>query len=113
MEEDKGDIEFSPVLIMEYIKQSSIGRYLASDNIDFDVKFKMPKEYYEEMMKYPLKPQFIKFDINYDESSEILSVRAGLDVINRFREQKAMVEIASLYEQHYAQRYKKYIEALK
>jgi hypothetical protein len=64
-------------------------------------------------MRYPLKPQFIKFDIKYDESSEILSVRAGLDVINRFREQKAMIEIASLYEQHYAMRYKKYIEALK
>lgn len=113
MEEAKGDIEFSPVLIMEYIKQTTVGRYLASDSQDIEVKFKMPKCYYDEIMNYPLKPQFIKLDIQYNEENEILCIRASQDVINRYREQKSMIEIASLYEEHYAQRYKKYIEAIK
>ena len=113
MEEAKGDIEFSPILVMEYIKQTTVGRYLASECQDIEVKFKMPKEYYEKMMNYHLKPHFIKFELQYDEGSEILTVKALADVINRFREQKAMIEISSLYEDHYAQRYKKYVEALK
>ena len=107
-----GEIEFSPVLIMEYIRQTTIGRFLNSETMDIVVKFKLKKNYYDEMKAYHQQVQFIRLYDEYDEENEILSVRTDEVLINRFREQKAMMEIANKYENQYKERYKKYIEVV-
>lgn len=107
-----GEIEFSPVLIMEYIRQTTIGRFLNSETMDIVVKFKMKKNYYDEMKAYHQQVQFIRLYDEYDEENEILSVRTDEVLLNRFREQKSMMEIANKYENQYKDRYKKYVEVV-
>ena len=107
------EIAFSPILIMEFIRQTTVGRFLNKEDVtDFVVKFKISKKYYDEILAYPLQAQTIRLNLQYDESSEILEVRAEEILINRFREQKSQVEIASKYENQYAERYKKFIEVI-
>ena len=41
--EENIEVPFSPILIMEFVRQTTIARYLNSDTLDMDVKFKLPK----------------------------------------------------------------------
>jgi hypothetical protein len=107
-----GEVDFSPVLIMEYIRQTTIARFLNSETIDMVVKFKMKKNYYEEMKAYHQQVQFIRIYDEYDAENEILSTKTDEILLARFREQKALVEIANKYENQYKERYKKYIEVI-
>ncbi|MBR5599511.1 MAG: hypothetical protein IKW39_05670 [Alphaproteobacteria bacterium] len=107
-----GEIEFSPVLIMEFIRQTTIGRFLNSESSDIVVKFRLKKNYYDEIKSYHQQVQFIRLYDEYDEENEILSVKADEVLLSRFREQKAMNEIACKYENMYKERYKKYIEVV-
>ena len=107
-----GDIGFSPVLIMEFIRQVTIARFLNSETLDLVVKFKMKKNYYDEMKSYHQQVQFIRIYDEYDEGNEILSVKTDEVLLNRFREQKALMEIANKYEKQYEERYKKYVEVV-
>jgi hypothetical protein len=52
------------------------------------------------------------FVCQYDEGNEILSVKTDEVLLNRFREQKALMEIANKYEKQYEERYKKYVEVV-
>ena len=107
------DIPFSPILIMEFIRQVTVARFLNSnDTSNLEVKFKLPKQYYEEIKAFPLKAQTIRLDIAYDEKKEILKVKADEVLVHRFKEQKSQVEIANKYEEQYAKRYKKFIEIM-
>lgn len=107
-----GEISFSPVLIMEFIRQTTVARFLNSETLDICVKFKIAKKYYDEMKAYHQQVQFIRLYDKYDENSEILSVKTDEVLLNRFREQKSLVEIANKYENMYKDRYKKYIEVV-
>lgn len=106
------DVPFSPILIMEFIRQVTINRFLNSETMDITVQFKLPKKYYEEIKAYPLQAQTIHLDWQYDEKSEILSVKADEVVLAHFREQKSLMEIAGKYEGQYAERYKNFIEVI-
>ena len=103
------NILFSPILIMEFVRQVTINRFMNGETV---VKFKLPKSYYEEIKAFPLKAQTIHLDIAYDEKTEILAVKADEIIVNRFKEQKSMTEIAGKYEGQYAERYKPFIEVL-
>lgn len=107
MSEEK--VPFSPILIMEFVRQVTVNRFLSGETA---VKFKLARAYYEEIKAFPLKAQTIHLDISYDEKAEILTVKADETVVNRFKEQKALTEIAGKYEGQYAERYKPFIEVL-
>ena len=106
-DELNGEISFSPVLIMEYIRQTTVARFLNSESLDIVVRFKIKKEYYDEMKAYHQQVQFIRLYDEYDEENEILSVKTDEVLLNRFKEQKSLVEIANKYENQYKERYKK------
>lgn len=106
------DVPFSPILIMEFIRQVTVSHFLNSETLDMAVRFKLPKAYYDEIMAFPLKAQTIRLTYDYDEANEILSVKTDEVLINRFKEQKSLVEIANKYEGQFAERYKKFIEVV-
>jgi len=112
MAEEALNVPFSPILIMEFVRQVTINRFLNSDTMDMVVQFKLPKIYYEEIKAFPLKAQTIHLDIKYDANAEILTVKADEIVLQHFREQKSLVEIAGKYEAQYAERYKNFIEVI-
>ena len=100
---------FSPLLIMEFIRQVTVARCLTADNPTLETKFHLSKDYYEQIMAFPLQVQLIRLVLDYDNTAEILTVKTDETLINRFKEQKSLVEIAQKYEGQYAQRYKNYI----
>jgi len=108
-QESIANIPFSPILIMEFVRQVTINRFM---NGETAVKFKLSKAYYEEIKAFPLKAQTIHLDIAYDEKNAVLTVKADETIVNRFKEQKSMTEIAGKYEGQYAERYKQFIEVL-
>lgn len=112
MTEKNSEAEFSPILIMEFIRQVTVAHYLSGQSLEEAVRFKLAKMYYDEIMAYELKVQFIRLYLGYDEEQEVLSVKADEILINRFKEQKSLVEIAGKYEGQYAERYKRFIEVL-
>ncbi len=112
MTEENTEALFSPILIMEFIRQVTVAHYLNGKLLEEPVRFKLAKSYYDEIMAYYLKAQLIRLKVEYDEASEILSVKTDETLINRFNEQKSLVEIACKYEGQYAKRYKKFIEVM-
>ena len=112
MAEEFEIMEFSPILIMEFIRQVTAGRVLASENPDLEVKFKIKKSYYDEMMAYPLQVQFINLVAKYNENDEILIVGVTEGLISHFKEFKSLGEISSRYEEQYKDRYKAFVEVL-
>ena len=113
MAEISNNVPFSPILIMEFVRQVTAAHFLNSENTEnLSVKFKLPKQYYDKIKAFPLKAQTIRLNIQYDETSEILTVKADDILLNRFKEQKSQVEIANKYEEQYAERYKKFIEVV-
>lgn len=112
MAEESTEAQFSPVLIMEFIRQVTVAHYLNGKAMDEPVRFKIAKFYYDEIKAYPLQVQFIRLYAEYDEATEVLAVKADETLINRFNEQKSLVEIAGKYEGQYAERYKKFIEVM-
>ena len=111
-EETSADIPFSPILIMEFIRQTAVNRSLNSENADVTTQFKIAKEYYDKIVAFPIKAQSIHLDIKYDEKKEVLSVKPDETVLQHFKEQKSLTEIAGKYENQYKERYKKFIEIL-
>lgn len=111
-EETLEDIPFSPILIMEFIRQTTINRSLNSEKSETVTQFKLPKKYYDEIAAFPIQAQSIHLDIKYDEKTEILSVKADETVLQHFKEQKSLIEIAGKYENQYKERYKKFVEIL-
>lgn len=109
---DFENIEFSPILIMEFIRQVTAGRVMAADKPDLKVSFKIKKSYYDEMRAYPLQVQFINLISEYDEDREILTIGVTEGLINHFKEYKSLVEISSKYEEQYKDRYKSFIEVI-
>ena len=113
MVEKTTDVPFSPILIMEFIRQVTISHFLNSENTEnLVVQFKIAKSYYDEIRAYPLQAQTIRLSYQYDEKDEILSVKADEILLNRFKEQKSLVEIANKYENQYTERYKPFIKVL-
>ena len=109
---DETEVPFSPILIMEFIRQSTVARCLNNETTQLVVRFKLPKMYYDEIMGYYLHAQLIRLYLDYDEATETLTVKTDDTLINRFKEQKSLVEIACKYANKFAERYKKFIEVL-
>ena len=109
---DETEVPVSPILIMEFIRQSTVARCLNNETTQLVVRFKLPKMYYDEIMGYYLHAQLIRLYLDYDEATETLTVKTDDTLINRFKEQKSLVEIACKYENKFAERYKKFIEVL-
>lgn len=112
MEEDSEKKEFSPILIMEFIRQVTVARCLMAKTTDTEVKFRLVKTCYDEIMAYPLKAQLLWLELSYDANTEVLSVKADKVLIERFREQKSLVEIAGKYEAQYSDRYRNFVEVI-
>lgn len=106
------DISFSPILIMEFIRQTAINRSLNNENSEAVTRFKLKKSYYNEIKVFPIQAQTIHLVINYDEPTETLSVQPDEIVLQHFKEQKSLIEIAGKYENKYKERYKKFIEII-
>lgn len=111
-EETSKDIPFSPILIMEFIRQTTINRALNSENPETATQFKISKKYYNEIMAFPIQAQTIHLDINYNEKTETLSAKPDETVLQHFKEQKSLMEIAGKYENQYKERYKNFIEII-
>ncbi len=112
MAEEITEAQFSPVLIMEFIRQVTVAHYLNGKAMEDPVRFKLRKALYDEIKAYPLQVQFIRLYAEYDEATEVLAVKTDEILINRFKEQKSLVEIAGKYEGQYAERYKNFIEVM-
>lgn len=104
--------DFSPILIMEFIRQVAVARFLNEEKTCEKVQFKISKSYYDELTAYPLQVQFIGLSAVYDEGTEVLTVIPSEETIDFFKAHKSMVEIACQYEETYANRYKPYIEVI-
>lgn len=111
-EEKENTVPFSPILIMEFVRQVTINKFLNSDTTDMVVRFKLAKNYYTQIKEFPLQAQTIHLEWQYDENAEVLSVRADDTIINRFKEQKSLFEIAGKYENQYAERYQQFISVI-
>ncbi|MCM1322674.1 MAG: hypothetical protein NC218_00635 [Acetobacter sp.] len=112
MSEENNEAQFSPILIMEFIRQVTVAHYLNGKPMEEPVRFKLVKSYYDEIKAYELQVQFIRLYDEYNVATEVLSVKTDDVLINRFKEQKSLVEIAGKYEAQYAERYKKFIEVM-
>ncbi len=112
IKENSGEALFSPILIMEFIRQVTVAHYLNGKSLEEPVRFKLAKVYYDEIKACDLQVQFIRLYTEYDETEEVLSVKTDETLLNRFKEQKSLVEISGKYEGQYAERYKKFIEVL-
>lgn len=112
MTEEYIKVAFSPISIMEFIRQVSVARYLNGQSLEQAVKFKISKDYYQQIMDFELKAQLIRLYLDYDEGQEVLSVKTDEVLLERFREQKSLVENAQKYEGQYAERYKQFIEVV-
>ena len=112
MSENNNNTPFSPILIMEFIRQTTAGRFLTAETTDMSVKFKISNSYYTEIQNFPIQGQFINLDIEYDNATEILTVKANEALLNHFREQKSLIEIAQKYANQYKDRYQKFIEVM-
>lgn len=113
MADDSTDnIPFSPILIMEFIRQTTVAHCLNGDSADIATRFKINKTRYTEIAAFPLQAQFIRLYPEYDEATEILTVKTDETLLNRFKEQKSQVEIAGKYEAKFAERYKQFIEVV-
>ena len=110
MDNNNDTVPFSPILMMEFIRQTTVAKCLSGESVDIAVRFRLDRPYYDEIMSFPLKAQLIRLKLDYDEKAEILTVRTDEVLLNRFREQKSLVEIAGKYEGQYAERYTKFIE---
>ncbi len=110
---DDEQVSFSPILIMEFIRQTTMARCLAGESAEIVVKFKLSKTYYDEIMAFPLKAQLIRLYLDYDEKEEVLTVKTDETLLGRFREQKSLKEIAGKYEDKFAERYKNFIKVVK
>lgn len=112
MAEDMVNIEFSPILIMDFIRLITVSHTLKSDNSDLVTKFKIDKTYYDELKSFPIQSQFIGLEESYSPENNILTVKATQNVINHFKSQKALLEMCEKAEEQYKERYKTYIELL-
>lgn len=112
MENNTDKAPFSPILIMEFFRQVTVARCLANDDPNWETKFHLSQDYYTQIMDFPLRPQLIRLHLNYDPANEILTVKTDEQLINRFKEQKSLVEIAQKYEGMYAERYADYIKVM-
>ena len=110
--EKSENIPFSPILIMEFIRQVTINRFLYSTEEDFAVQFKISHTYYNELISFPIQAQTLHLIYSYDENNEILTVKADNDVLQQFREQKSLMEIAGQYENKYKERYQNFIKII-
>lgn len=112
MENNEQKAPFSPILIMEFIRQTTVARCLTNENPNLETKFRLGKTYYDQIMSFPLQAQLIRLILAYDEATETLSVKTDETLINRFKEQKSLVEIAQKYEAQYAERYQEYVKVI-
>ena len=100
--------------VQAYDRQAANGKYVESGMIVTNtlggyIEPRTFKDYYEQIMAFPLQVQLIRLVLDYDNTAEILTVKTDETLINRFKEQKSLVEIAQKYEGQYAERYKNYI----
>ena len=102
--------DFSPILIMDFIRQMAVVRVLNTENLDLATKFKISKKYYDEIASFYIQAPFIGMNPVYDESAEILTVKPEERVIEHFKSQKSLVEMCSKCEELYKERYSDYIE---
>lgn len=102
----------SPILFMEFIRQTTIGECLKKDNVDCIINFKLAKKYYDEIMNYHQKQQLINLEIQYNNEDEILTVKTNNILINRFKEHKSMVENALKFYDENKDRYKNFINVI-
>ena len=83
MDNNNDTVPFSPILIMEFIRQTTVARCLSGESADIAVRFKLAKSYYDEITAFPLKAQLIRLKLDYDEKAEILTVRTDEVFVNR------------------------------
>ena len=102
--------DFSPILIMDFIRQMAVVRVLNTEDFSLATKFKISKKYYDEIANFYIQAPFIGMNPVYDEGSEILTVKPEERVIEHFKSQKSLLEMCAKCEGLYRERYKDYVE---
>ena len=102
--------DFSPILIMDFIRQMAVVRVLNAEDLSLATKFKISKKHYDEIANFYIQAPFIGMNPVYDESAEILTVRPEERVIEHFKSQKSLLEMCAKCEDLYKERYSEYIE---
>ena len=102
--------DFSPILIMDFIRQIAVVRVLNTEDLSLATKFKISKKYYDEIANFYIQAPFIGMNPVYDENAEILTVKPEEKVIEHFKSQKSLLEMCAKSEDLYKERYKEYVE---
>ncbi len=108
--------DFSPILIQNYIRFETAYNLVSNEdagNADFEkaVKFKIAKDYYEQMRAFEVQTPLIGLDLSYDEKSEILTATPTEYFLNEYQN-KIMRDVAGKQHNDCLVRYAKFIQKL-
>ena len=108
--------DFSPILIQNYIRFETAYNLVQNEdagNTDFEkaVKFKIAKDYYEQMHAFEVQAPLIGLDLSYDETSEILTA-TPLEYFTTEYQNKIMRDVAGKQHNDCLIRYSKFIQKI-
>lgn len=108
--------DFSPILIQNYIRFETAYNLVSNEdagNADFEkaVKFKISKDYYEQMLAFEVQAPLIGLDLSYDESSGVLTAMP-LELFENAYQNKIMRDVAGKQHNDCLTRYSKFIQKI-
>ena len=108
--------DFSPVLIQNYIRFETAYNLVSNEdagNTDFEkaVKFKIAKNYYEQMLAFEVQAPLIGLDLSYEETSEVLTA-TPTEYFTTEYQNKIMRDVAGKQHNDCLTRYSKFIQKI-
>lgn len=108
---------FFPLLIENYIRLESIVTCLknADENGNYPTlptKFKISKDYFEQVKNYEIQSPFLGINFEYDDSSETLTATPDEFALELYKN-KIMHEVALKQDNDFQNRYSKFISVIK
>lgn len=107
---------FSPILVGNYIRFETAMKVIANAEAEnkadvVTAKFKIAKEYFDQLKNSVFQAPFIGLKLDYDEASAVLSVEPDADFVTAY-ENKIMKDVAQKQSDDCKVRYSKFIEVL-
>lgn len=107
---------FSPILIGNYIRFETAMKVIRNAEAENKAeaviaKFKIAKEYYEQLKNSEIQAPLLGLSLKYDEASSILSVEPDAAFVTAY-ENKIMQDVARKQSDDCKVRYSKFIEVL-
>ena len=109
--------EFFPLLVESFVRLESIVTCLknedaGNDYVALPTKFKIAKQYFEQLRDCDIQSSFLGINLDYDESNEILTATPDEFVLELYKN-KIMREVALKQDIDFQVRYSKFITVLK